>query len=350
MRSPIFRSNRAGHFFRQLTASLLLGFSASGASAASTPSLIIFGDSLSDVGNSYAAGNTALIPPNYATGEYTDGTTTTPRSAISGLYIEQLATMGGWTKPTASSSGGFDYAFAGAVTGTTGMASNPGMGDQVATFLHSHPAAPTNALYVIWGGGNDLDGVGSAAALPAAEATAISNLKSEIAQLAAAGAKNILWLDLPPLGDTPAGAASGFASQLNASSAQFQQDWNAAITQLKAQYPSINLVGLDVYSIILQFINTPATFGLTNETSPAQGLAVNPDTYVFWDSVHPTTRADQLLAQKAFQALPASFLPQIQPTDTPTMPPCSMLVLAGLLIGVAIKVLPTKKNAYLRFA
>jgi phospholipase/lecithinase/hemolysin len=308
------------------------------ASASTNNSLIIFGDSLSDVGNAYQAGNTALVPPNYVAGEYTDGTTTTPKSAISGLWIEQLAALGGLPKPTASSASGFDYAFAGAVTATTGSTSNPGLGDQVTQFLHTYPSAPSGSLYVIWGGGNDLNNAGSAAALPAAETSAISNLKGEISQLAAAGAKNFLWLNLPPLGDTPAGVASGYASQLNASSAQFKQDWSTAMTQLKAQYPSINLVGLDVYSNALQVVASPSTYGFTNVTSPAQSQLVNPDAYVFWDQLHPTTKAGQVLAEAAFQALTPSFF--VATSDSPTLPPWAMVALAVLLVLAGFRLFP----------
>src|ERR1700677_3455324 len=161
---------------------------------AASNSIIIFGDSLSDVGNSYQAGNTTPVPPNYALGEYTDGPATTPSSTISGLWIEQLAALAGLPKPTASSLGGFDYAFAGAVTGTTGT-STPGLGDQVKAFLKSYPTPPVGSLYVVWGGNNDLLNVTSASGLAAAETTAIANLKSEISQLAAAGAKKILWVN-----------------------------------------------------------------------------------------------------------------------------------------------------------
>src|SRR5271155_3416349 len=112
MQTLIHPAKQSGRVAAAVVAMIVFGSSWATASAASTSNnVIIFGDSLSDVGNAYAAGNTALVPPNYVTGEYTDGTTTTPRSAISGLWIEQLAASGGWTRPRASSSGGFDYAF-----------------------------------------------------------------------------------------------------------------------------------------------------------------------------------------------------------------------------------------------
>ncbi len=115
------------------------------------------------------------------------------------------------------------------------------------------------------------------------------------------------------------------------------------MTQLKAQYPSINIVGLDVYATILQDINSPAAFGLINVTSPAQGTSVNPDAYVFWDKLHPTTKAGQLLAMAALQVLPPSFLQAPTTTDSPTMPPVAMIVLAALLVGAGLWRVPRRE-------
>jgi phospholipase/lecithinase/hemolysin len=269
------------------------------------PAIFVFGDSLSDVGNAYAAGVTALSPPNYTLGRFTDGPDTVPASSISGVWIEQLAVLLGYPVPTASSAGGGDYAFGGATTGTGG-GSTPRLGDQVDQFLQDYPSAPSTAVYVIWGGSGDLLQVTSAGALPAAEATAISNLKSEISQLAAAGAREVIWVDLPPLGNSPDGQGSGFAAQLNDESAKFNSDWAAAITQLKKSFRNLHLTGIDVFTPFQNIQNTPSTYGFTNVTSPALGAAVNPDTYLFWDALHPTTAADAFFANLALQDLKAN--------------------------------------------
>ena len=35
-------------------------------------------------------------------------------------------------------------------------------------------------------------------------------------------------------------------------------------------------------------------------TASSQGMAVDPDTFLFWDDLHPTTRGHNILAQTAF--------------------------------------------------
>src|SRR6516165_6857452 len=68
--------------------------------------IVVFGDSLSDVGNTYIA---AGIPPApYYQGHYSNGP----------IWIEQLASKLGIAAPTPSLLGGTDYAFGGAETGT----------------------------------------------------------------------------------------------------------------------------------------------------------------------------------------------------------------------------------------
>ncbi|WP_205525487.1 SGNH/GDSL hydrolase family protein [Pyxidicoccus trucidator] len=39
---------------------------------------------------------------------------------------------------------------------------------------------------------------------------------------------------------------------------------------------------------------------MTNVTGTSKGKAVNPDTYLFWDEVHPTSAAHGILADEAY--------------------------------------------------
>ena len=52
----------------------------------------------------------------------------------------------------------------------------------------------------------------------------------------------------------------------------------------------------------------PAAFGITNTTEPCVNLAANtvcanPDEYLFWDGVHPTARAYEIVAREMRRAL-----------------------------------------------
>jgi phospholipase/lecithinase/hemolysin len=280
--------------------------------------MIVFGDSLSDAGNlSIAAGPGVFTARDYDPLRATDGPTTTPATAISGLAVEQLNQLLGLPPLKASLLAGNDYAWGSATTGFTGLdlltGATPGTGAQVAAYLAAHPVADPSSLYVLWAGSNDLLNATTTAGIQAAESTAISNLDLEITALLSAGAKNIVWFDLPDLSILPASLLEGPAldAQLHTSSALFQSDWLTSIGQLDALFPTAKITGVDVYSLLNNIFAKPASFGLTNVTTPAQGqVGVNPDQYLFWDGEHPTTKADSIVAGFALQ--------QIQPVPEPS--------------------------------
>ncbi len=290
-------------FFTRVAAVLLVGFSA--IASAAEPEIFVFGDSLSDTGNSYQAGfYPFLISPYYALGKFTDSAGTFPPSQIEGLWIEQLAPMLGLPVPTLYTAGGGIYAYAGAVTGLTGRGVVPGVKNQVAYFLRRYPTqAPADSLYIVWAGSNDLFDATTASELPAAKQTAILNLKNVIGRLAERGAKKFVWLNVPPLGDTPKGIATGFPGALNGASAQFRTNWTKVIPQLESTYPGIKITAVDLYSFFLEVMNTPEVFGLSNATDPAQGTLVNPDEFLFWDALHPTTAAGTAIATLVYDDL-----------------------------------------------
>jgi len=63
---------------------------------------------------------------------------------------------------------------------------------------------------------------------------------------------------------------------------------------------------VNVFGLFTQITANPTAYSLANITDPAQGnFAVNPDTYLFWDDLHPTTYGHSLVADAASKALPA---------------------------------------------
>ncbi len=126
--------------------------------AAPYDNIYAFGDSLTDTGNTLLLARSGLIPglvaqplPPYYMG----------RSSNGPVWIEYLASSLGVGPITPSLSGGTDFAYAGAETGTTPLhAANPldllGPSGQLAQFRTAVPHPSSSALYTLWIGANDL--------------------------------------------------------------------------------------------------------------------------------------------------------------------------------------------------
>ena len=277
-----------------LLGTLFLGLSLTPAFGASFDGIVAFGDSLSDTGNATIASAGLFPGDNYASSRFTDGPNTTPATTGPvGLWVEQLAGRLAVADPQPFLAGGTNFAVA---SGTTGSANPQDISNQVGAYLLANPGgASATALYTIWGGSNDLFN-GSTTGTVAAD-----RLYANIQSLAAAGGRNFLWLDLAPLGATPRGVAQG-AAALNTQVAAFNQQWATDIALLQGQ--GISVTGVSVFNLFTSVAANPGAFGLTNITTPAQGLAgVNPNNYLFWDVQHPTTAGHALIANLAFDDL-----------------------------------------------
>jgi phospholipase/lecithinase/hemolysin len=292
--------------------------------ADSISQLVVFGDSLSDTGNVYiATGGLEPAPPSYTAGLFTDGPDSFPStSGPLGVWVQQLSGMMGLTSPAPYLAGGTDYAFGGALTGYDPNYPNGGgvpyVGDQVNLYLAGHTGGvPSSALYAFWAGANDIFG-------GASPQTAVSNLTANISTLYGEGARDFLWLDMPPLGDTPDGLGSGESGLLNLLSQEYNADWLAAIGLLEAEDPGINIVGVDAYGLFESILADPSAYGFANVTTPAQGLSVDPNTYLFWDGAHPTTEGHYWVASLAGRDL-----------ATPE-PSTALLLGTALLAGVLV--------------
>jgi outer membrane lipase/esterase len=244
--------------------------------------LYAFGDSLTDTGNTNLATAGALPGAAFHSGRYSNGP----------VWLESLAGHLGLAGPTPSLTGGRDHAWAGAYTLSGG--SVPSISQQAANFVGKGGTFLPTDLVVLWGGANDfLLGGQTNPAIPA------GNLAGIISTLAGAGAKTILLTNLPDLGDTPellftgsAAAIAGF-SQL---SAGFNFSLYSQITPLETSL-GINIIELDVFGIGKELKTNPA-FGFTNTTQSAllTGNAANAGQYLYWDTVHPTSRVHDIFA------------------------------------------------------
>jgi phospholipase/lecithinase/hemolysin len=296
--------------------------------------VFVFGDSLSDDGNiahrvrdklgfSYPSTNF-----DYSNYRFTDDFNTSPASSLySGVWHEQLA-KSFLNLPVATNSldGGFDYAFGGATTkdGQTDrtVINNPtpfgggdvtitidNMGQQIADYLAVN-TTDANAVYLLWGGANDLFDDSSATNVTATA----GRVQMLVDRLAKAGARNFLVANVPPLGAVPnsLGDAAKVAA-LDLASADLRNELNAALASEKSALASqginVQIYGDDVWLQVIRLLAEPAKYGFTNVRDPSQGESVDPDKYVFWDDLHPTTAGHHQLAVEANRVLDGAVPP-----------------------------------------
>lgn len=293
-----------------------------GSDTASTPPLfsttVVFGASLTDTGNcgSTNAGSCPPAPP-YATGRASNGT----------LFVETIAASYG-AAVTPSARGGNNFAYGGARTGAipglAAQATIPSMVAQLDQFiLRASSASAMNAqtLFVVDAStfGNNFN---AAAALIQANPTTypttlvtagLTDIVTIMTRLYAAGARHILLVNVPNLGLTPLlramdVAAPGTAAGATQISGLFNSYLAAQATALAANSPGLSIYTLDLFGISSAVTADPAAAGLTNVTDACvttAGVCATPDTYLYWDTFHPTRAAGAYIAARAATLLPA---------------------------------------------
>ena len=296
--------------------------------------IVIFGDSLSDTRNVYdrtdsKSGGTVKYPSgtyNYSDGRWTNSSDTDPGSGVYvGVWHEQLArTFLNIPVATYSLGGGTNYAFGGATTndGTheeTVVSTDvfgdvtitiDDMGKQVDDYLASHTVDP-NALYVVWGGGNDLFNDDSPENVTATAARAKTLMK----QLANAGAQYIMVPNIPPLGLIPKYATDpAKQASLSRAAAAYRDELSAnlkdALTELTLAGLNPTLYPVDAWTNTIRVMTYPSRYGFTDIRSAVQNNSdANPDQYLFWDEKHPTTAGHYQTAKGANDALTLPFTP-----------------------------------------
>jgi phospholipase/lecithinase/hemolysin len=277
----------------------LLTFAPAGALAGTITSIVVYGDSLSDNGNLFGASGQPAAP--YWDGRFSDGK----------VAVEYLAAL--LNVPL------HDFAWAGATTGignvgdngnvtTAGAVNLPGM---LVEFNNTSALVPgfAGALFIVWGGPNDFLAPSPLDATPAAIISrSVTDLVSIVAGLQALGATNILVPGMPDLGLTPFVMTQGPAASSAASA--YTDAFNAALV---SNLPA-GVKYFDTASVMRAMVANPAAYGFVNVDTPCfngSTVCANPDQYLFWDSMHPTTASDALLAADFASAVipePSSFV------------------------------------------
>lgn len=250
--------------------------------------LYVFGDSLSDVGNVYQASGKAYPPnPPYFQGRFSNGR----------VWVEYLASDLGFSPEQ-----NINFAYGGATISNGNTNGIPSLLTQVQSFTKAHQQVNPDALYVLWAGANDyLHGVTT-------NPTQLNeNLSGAIQSLSKVGAKKILVANLPDLGKLPSTSNSSYSTAFSSLTVAHNLSLTKSLDVLKQKLGSdTQIIELDVYSLYQQAITNPAKFGFTNVTSACLNNVAtcgNPNKFLFWDGIHPTTAAHQILAKTALRTL-----------------------------------------------
>jgi phospholipase/lecithinase/hemolysin len=255
---------------------------------------VLFGDSLSDQGNSYNVWNTPDSPP-YWQGRFSDGK----------VWSEHVGSgLGIITNEGRGSSSGNNRAFGGADSGD-GMKALviPNSGKQIDDYTDNNNFNG-DEIVSLWVGGNDYLNSGETDT-----GRVISNIESELQRLIADGADVLLVPELPPLERTPRSMeddSSAERSALRDRVIEHNRLLDEMLNRTESTY-GVTTVRLSIHSMYETIWFNPSLFDIVNVTGPAcdhdgllcsdgDPIAPNKHQYLFFDKIHPTARIHELIS------------------------------------------------------
>ncbi|AMP08852.1 thermolabile hemolysin [Collimonas arenae] len=267
--------------------------------------IVAFGDSLSDNQNIYNASNWTLPNSNsWFLGHFSNGNN----------WVEYLA--GNLQLPL------YNWAIGGAGVTTQNLVI-PGVIQQVQSYTTYMQKAqnyqPQNTLFTLLIGGNDLVNYNSTVD------QVISGETQALQNLIQSGARNILLLKLPDVSKAPVFTIKTNGATVAAQVTGLNNRLVALVASLRAQYgSSLNIQLYDTYALFNDLLTNPAKYQVSNttqsclnintdsstnylQTQTARSQCNNPDSFVFWDTLHPTTHTHKLLADAVTAFVSGSF-------------------------------------------
>jgi phospholipase/lecithinase/hemolysin len=262
--------------------------------------VVLFGDSLSDTDNLLRRSNGRLpADPPYWKG----------RSSNGPVWIEYLVRDTG-ARLT-------NRAVGGALSGYGNLGGPyPGLRSQVDSYLRGRSGrADSDALHILWAGSNDFLRLKPGDSADRTTRTAVLNIVTAASQLSAAGARIPVIINLPDLGRTP--RAAWTSSPEPATLTEYSRRFNRllkrdlAATGLKHQL-------VDSFEILRRVQANPAEHGFSDVRRACLATAcARPDRFLFWDSIHPTTRGHAVLARILSAAMDPPPDPPPDPVSNP---------------------------------
>lgn len=219
----------------------------------------------------------------------------------------------------------------------------PSLGLSVQAFLMEHTEINSESVYFMFSGNNDylnalqFDSNYNAEVMSRYIDNVLSNLSTSVNKLAHAGARRFVVMGVPHMGEAPKFINTSDREVLNAVAEQHNLRLKAMLANWQTQYPEADFLFIDMQEYFAKVLINPQQYGFTNTSdacidvkfslfrpfnnSPfannyvlqyAQVLQAHdqrlafaeqnyricnaPEDYLFWDEIHPSTRAHHLLA------------------------------------------------------
>ena len=269
-------------------------------SASAYTTLFAFGDSLSDAGNaSIITGGSNPPSPPYVGGHFSNGPT----------WVEDLSVGLGLGVLKPSLAGGTDFAVGGATTGAV-LDAEVSAFEAYVTAAHVTQATLNGALFTLDIGAIDiLNALSDPATALGVVTTAANSAATEVKELNSDGARNFLFYEVPQLSLAPLvkalGPGAGALADILAQA--FNSTVLSDLTSVETGADALKVFTLDTYDLLGDVVASPEQFGFANVTEPCISIVAcvtaSPsvqDTYLFWDTLHPTEGVHMLTAELAY--------------------------------------------------
>lgn len=265
--------------------------------------IVSFGDSLSDTGNMHNASQWQLPGSSWFLGRFSNGPT----------WIEHLASRTGRTLN--------NWAIGGAQTRDAHLGLIHGMDKQIDGFLsymkHAKGYDPSRTLFTFLASANDF--VNDTKTAP----QIVAQQEASLRKLIAKGARKILIVNLPDVSVAPVFKYRAADVHTVVGKVEHYNHQVRLIAERLSATTGAEIRVVDARAAFDEVIRRPKRFGFVNTTdsclqidSPSSlnymrkqklRAGCDPSAYVFWDTLHPTTRTHALMAGWAIEATPASW-------------------------------------------
>lgn len=296
---------------RILVAAMVLAGALCAASASAATSfgkLFVFGDSLVDSGNAQAGRLAAGgVDPAPAAAGYYQG-----RFSNGYNFADYLALGLTGAPATAFAYGGGNFAVGGAQAAEVAGDASPSFAEQIGLFAGSGQTFGADSLVLVTFGGNDVrTELARTATIDGYQPSlvpALAAFRDGLTALIGQGARNIVVTGLPDIGQIPAVTQLG-SPALSALGTRLSSGLNQAFDQTTVGFAArtgLNLRFFDLFGYQASIYADPAAFGLpasldrSNVCLQVSGAAPGCEGYVYFDTIHPTTRLHSVIADGIF--------------------------------------------------